>query len=91
MQIKWLRTTLANLDAEACFIAANNPKAPRLIVRQTFHSVALLAGQPHPGREFGTRELLVPNSRYLIPYRVRDGLIEVLRVFHMSRRRPEWW
>ena len=94
MRVKWLRTALANLDAEARFIAADNPEAARLVVRQILHSVALLADQPHlgrPGRVTGTRELLVPNTRYLIPYRVRDGQIEVLRVFHMSRRRPERW
>lgn len=91
MRVAWLRTAPANLDAEASFIAADNPKAPRLIVHQTFHSVALLAEQPHPGRVFGTHELLVPNTRYRIPYRVRDRQIDVRRVFHMSRRRPERW
>jgi toxin ParE1/3/4 len=56
--------------------------------------VALLAAQPaigRPGRVSGTRELLVPQTRYLIPYRVRRAAIEILRVFHASRRPPKRW
>ena len=37
----------------------------------------------------GTRELLVPRTRYLVPYRVRGQTIEILRVFQMSRSLPE--
>jgi toxin ParE1/3/4 len=44
-----------------------------------------------PGRVPGTRELLVPKTRYLIPYRFRRGTIEILRVFHASRRPPKRW
>ena len=34
-------------------------------------------------------ELVVPKTRYLVPYRVRGDVIEVLRVFHTSRRLPD--
>ncbi|WP_363317849.1 hypothetical protein [uncultured Amphritea sp.] len=36
---------------------------------------------------------MVPNTRYIIPYRVRPGLdrIEILRIFHSSRRLPKRW
>ena len=36
-------------------------------------------------------ELVVPKTRYLVPYRVRGDVIEVLRVFHTSRRLPDRW
>jgi len=36
----------------------------------------------------GTRELVVRNLPYIIPYRVRDNTIEILRVLHTSRRWP---
>jgi len=35
-----------------------------------------------PGRVLGTRELVVPDTSYIIPYRVRGNTLEVLRVFH---------
>ncbi|MEP7056993.1 MAG: hypothetical protein ABI809_04380 [Caldimonas sp.] len=39
----------------------------------------------------GTRELVVTKTRYLIPYRVRGNVVEVLRIFHTSRRTPKRW
>ncbi len=42
-----------------------------------------------PGRVGGTRELVVPGTPYIIPYRVRKEKIEVLRVFHAARKWPK--
>ena len=36
-----------------------------------------------------TRELVVPKTRYIVPYRVRGDTTEILRVFHTSRRLPQ--
>ena len=72
MQIRWLRSALRNLDEEAEFIASEDARMATLVVARVIHSVALLATQPglgRPGRVAGTRELLVPKTRYLVPYR----------------------
>jgi addiction module RelE/StbE family toxin len=93
-QIKWLRTALKNFDDEMSYIAADDSAAARLVARRIADAIALLAIRPamgRPGRISGTRELLVPKTRYLIPYRVRHNVIEILRVFHASRRRPKRW
>jgi plasmid stabilization system protein ParE len=89
-----LRTALRNLDAEASFIAEDDPVAAGLVVERVMAAVALLAAQPargHPGRVPNTRELVVPKTRYIVPYRVRGDTIEILRVFHTSRRLPQKW
>lgn len=94
MHLKWLRTALRNLDDEAAYIAADNPQAAREVVERVLQAVAMLAEQPHlgrPGRVPGTRERVVLKTRYLVPYRVRRGPVEVLRVFHTSRRPPARW
>lgn len=94
MQIRWLRTALRNLDEEAAYIAADDPAAARLVVGRVLAAVNLLIDQPalgRPGRVPGTRELVVPKTRYLVPYRVRRDTIEILRVFHTSRRLPQRW
>lgn len=93
MQVKWLRRALQNLTDEAEYIAQDDPAAARLVVQRIFDAVDLLVDNPaigHPGRIHGTRELVVPNTRYVIPYRVRPRLnhVEILRVFHSSRRLP---
>ncbi len=93
-QIVWLRSALRNLDEEASHIAEDDPKAARLVVQRIMHAVDLLADQPalgKPGRVPGTRELLVARTRYLIPYRLRANRIEILRVFHTSRKPPVKW
>ena len=94
MRVRWLRTALRNLDEEAEFIAADDPAAARLVVMRVLEAVAQLAEQPalgRPGRVPGTRELVEPKTRYLVPYRVRGDAIEILRVFHTSRRPPKNW
>ena len=96
MQVKWLATALQNLDHEASFISKDDPQAARLVVSRIHHAVSLLADNPplgHPGRIHGTRELVVPDTRYIIPYLVRPRLdrIEILRAFHSSRKTPRSW
>jgi plasmid stabilization system protein ParE len=89
-----LRTALRNLDEEATYIAADDPQAARLVVERVLNAVETLATQPalgRPGRVPGTRELVVGKTRYLVPYRVRGEIVEVLRVFHTSRRPPQRW
>ena len=94
MRVKWLREALRNLDEEATYIAIDDVAVARLVVKRVLDAVALLAEQPglgRPGRVPGTRELIVAKTRYLVPYRVRGETVEILRVFHTSRRLPERW
>ena len=96
MQVKWLRKALQNLDDEAEYIAQEDPAAARLVVQHIVKAIKLLQDNPalgHPGRIHGTRELVVPDTRYIVPYRVRPRLqrIEILRIFHTSRRPPKLW
>jgi toxin ParE1/3/4 len=94
MRVRWLRTALRNLDEEATFIAADDVVAARLVVARVLEAVAQLAEQPalgRPGRVPGTRELVVSKTRYIVPYRVRGDTVEILRVFHTSRRLLERW
>ena len=92
MRVRWLRTALRNLDAEAGFIAEDDPAAARLVVERVLSAVQMLVAQPalgRPGRVSNTRELVVLKTRYIVPYRVRGETIEILRVFHTARRPPQ--
>ena len=96
MQVRWLATALRNLDGEAEYVAREDPAAARSLVERIHRAVGLLEENPalgRPGRLHETRELVVPGTRYIIPYRVRPELdrIEILRVFHTSRRLPRRW
>jgi len=90
--IRWLKRALANLDAEAAFIARDHPAAAARVVEAVATTVELLAQHPalgRPGRVEGTRELVVPDTPYLVPYRVRGHAVEVLRIFHGARKWPK--
>jgi toxin ParE1/3/4 len=92
VRVRWLRTALANLDAEAEYIAEDNPSAARSVVKKILRAVDLLKKNPamgRAGRVAGTRELVVPETPYIIPYRVRGDAVEILRVFHAARKWPE--
>ncbi len=90
-EIRWLKRGLENLEAEAEFIARDNPAAAARVVGIIQRAVELLADHPalgRPGRVEGTRELVIPGTPYLVPYRVRGGAVEILRVFHGARKWP---
>jgi toxin ParE1/3/4 len=94
VRVKWLARALLDLDEEASYIASDGAAAARLGVERVLMAVAALATQPalgRPGRVAGTRELVVLKTRYIVPYRVRGDVVEVLRVFYTPRRRPVRW
>jgi toxin ParE1/3/4 len=77
MRINWLNRTLQNLEAEAAYIAQENPKAAGEFVNHTLNSVQQLANHPNMGRAgrvFGTRELVITHlSIYRpIPHQKRN-------------------
>ncbi len=91
MRIRWLRRALANLEAEAEYIARDSRPAAGRVVATIQQAVEQLVSYPasgRPGRLPGTRELVVAGTPYIIPYRVRGGEVQILRVFHASRQWP---
>jgi len=92
VRIRWLRTALSNLDAEAEYIARDSPPAAARVVQAVARAVEQLKQHPamgRPGRVIGTRDLVVPGTPYIIPYRVRGQEVEILRVFHAARKWPK--
>lgn len=91
MRVRWLRKALANLDEEAEYIAKDNPAAAGRLVLRILAEAELLRDNPpmgRAGRVPGTRELVVAGTPYIVPYRVRDELVEILRVLHGARKWP---
>jgi toxin ParE1/3/4 len=51
-----------------------------------------LAGSPglgRPGRVAGTRELVIPLTPYIVPYRVRDDAVQIITILHGAQRWPD--
>ncbi|EGQ8581712.1 MULTISPECIES: type II toxin-antitoxin system RelE/ParE family toxin [Gammaproteobacteria] len=94
MQIKWLKKALINLEHSAEYLQEQNPQSARDFVKEVHELTELLKANPamgRPGRVFGTRELILQKFPYIIPYRVKDNRIEILRVFPTRMNQPDFW
>jgi toxin ParE1/3/4 len=92
VNVIWTRPALRALEAIGDFIGAENPTAAEQTVSRILERVDELTIHPHIGRRgsiAGTRELVVPGTPFVVPYRVRDEGVEVLSVFHGARKWPE--
>ena len=93
MNLVWSPQAVDDLAALRAFIAQDDSKAAQRIAARIVQAVeTLIPANPHigrPGRVPGTRELVIAQTPFVAPYRVRDGTIEILRVFHGARRWPE--
>jgi toxin ParE1/3/4 len=91
MKLVWFKRAVWDLRLVQSYIAQENPQAARKTVNQIKDKVSLLMEQPgigRLGRVPNTRELIIDHTPYILPYRVRDNKIEILRVFHTSRKWP---
>jgi toxin ParE1/3/4 len=89
----WSPEAIDDLAALRAYIEQDDPAAAKRIVLHIVHNVEmLLPGHPEmgrPGRVPGTRELVIPQTPFIVPYRLVDDTIQVLRVYHSARRWPE--
>ena len=91
MRLRWFSQAIADLVSLRAYIAQNNPIAAREVSDRILKAVNLLADQPgigRPGRVEGTKELVISGTPYIVPYRIKKGEIELLRVFHGARQWP---
>lgn len=81
-----------DLEAIHVFISQDNPDAAVSTVLRVLDAIEGLAQFPNigrPGRVPGTRELVVNRTPFIVPYKVANNLVWVLRVLHASTRWPE--
>lgn len=92
MKTVWSDRAIDDLETIHDFIARDDPKAALETVRQIAALVEeRLSKFPEigrPGRIPGTRELVVPGTPYIVPYRVKTDRIEIARIYHSARRWP---
>lgn len=92
MKIRWTEGASKNLDEIENYIGQDNTRAAVKTVLQVINSINQLSRYPaigRAGRIEGTRELIVPDTPFIVPYRVKNKTIEILRIFHHSRKWPK--
>lgn len=90
-RIRWTERAVRRLDQIGAFIEKDNPAAATRVVARIVSAVDNLAEHPamgRVGRVKGTRELILADIPYIIPYRVVGDEIEILTVMHAAQRWP---
>jgi toxin ParE1/3/4 len=82
---------LADMDELMTYIAKDNPEAATKVAGKIWETTRLLLKHPamgKPGRVPDTREMVVAGTSYIVPYRVLDNEVQILRVLHGARKWP---
>lgn len=85
MRIVWLEAARNDLQAIRRFIGRDNQAAAKRVATRIVAATTSLQKNPNlgrPGRWSETRELVIPGSPYILPYRLRGQTLEILRVLH---------
>ena len=91
MKIVWSRRAIRHLIRLREFIEKNSEQKASFVAKRILEAADLLQSHPEmgrPGRIVGTRELVVPGTPYIIPYRVRRERLELIAVFHDRQKWP---
>lgn len=92
MIIKWLEDALYDLQSLRHYISQDNANAANKVVKKILNKVNLLSEQPDIGRQgrvLNTRELVISDTPYIVPYRIKNGVVEILRVLGLLTYKEE--
>jgi len=92
VKLIWSPEARADLREMVLYIAGKNPYAAKALYEHIEDAATTLIGTPYigrPGRVPGTRELVITNTSYILPYQIQQDRVEILRVYHGARRWPK--
>lgn len=89
-QVVWTDRALADVEAATAWVARHSPLAAQRLALRLIEAGDGLETFPLRGRDIGKGRRELPLVwPFVIRYRVRDDLVEVLEVWHGARDRPD--
>jgi len=91
MNVVWSPRAIRHLQHLRDYIARDSEQNVAVVAGRMLKAVDLLQDHPdmgRPGRVLGTRELVIPDTPYIIPYRVKSDRLELIAVFHGRQKWP---
>ena len=92
MRLQWTELAKHDLSVICDYTEQHDgAEAGRQLVLRIYDRLSTLSQFPHagrPGRKRGTRELVFLGLPFLAIYRVREDLVEVIRILHGAQRWP---
>jgi len=92
MTVRWTEHASSRLNEIKEYIASDNPRAAVNQVRLIVDATRQLGHFPESGRNGrveGTRELVVPGTPYIVPYRIQADVVQLLSIEHSAQQWPE--
>jgi toxin ParE1/3/4 len=90
--VRYTKRAIADLEEARAYIALDQPAATEamaLRIRSAIDGLRQFPERGRPGRLPGTRELVVPRTPFVVPYRVRARRVEILGILHGARAWPD--
>jgi len=92
VRVRWTELAARDLTAICDYIEEHDgPAAARKVALRIYERISSLRQFPHVGRtgqKKDTRELVIPGLPFLAVYRVREDLLEIIRILHGAQRWP---
>ena len=90
---RWTKLATRDLGSVLEYIAAYDAESAQRVAQAIRSASERLDQFPQMGRngaEMGTRELAVPGLPYVLVYRQRGTVIQILRLLHSRQKWPTW-
>jgi toxin ParE1/3/4 len=91
MRLRWTPAAADDLESIRDYLAQHLPALARSTILEIYQTIGTLRAMPYrgrPGREEGTRELVMPRLPYIVIYRIKDNDVELLHIYHGAQHRP---
>lgn len=91
MRMRWTPAAADDLESIWDYLTGHLPSLAQSTIHRIYETILTLRSTPfrgRPGREEGTRELVISRLPYIVVYRVKDSEVEILHIYHGAQHRP---
>lgn len=91
MELRWSEDAADDLERITDYLFENVPERAPELIRTIYDAPAALLTFPHrarSGKKEGTRELVLTALPYIVVYRIKGEVIEILRILHGAQKWP---
>lgn len=87
--VLWTKRAISALELELEYYAKISPalaKELSKIISTNIDKISTTPGIGRPGKKINTRELVLSKYPYILAYRVRNNVLEILSIIHQNRK-----
>ena len=92
VKVVWTLLALEDLNSAYEYLQEERPSSIRLMGQRIEKALQALSRHPfigRSGRVLNTKELVIPGTPFILPYRLKKERIEILAFMHGARRWPD--